>query len=150
MFTTDSLRVLTVATVNDTSYVVYTDEAYTHAVEESDWDASAAVEYEDYTAWCNEVAAVADADLAHAIIEASDGDVRIIHLGGTCEAIEAVECEWSLGDRVEGGDTYADYDTGVVVTVRGDQVEVSWDSGVATWQDASVLRAEGDEPHTAE
>lgn len=87
MFTTSDLRKLAVVTVADTKYVVYTDEAYTHAVTAADWRATRDVEYEDYTAWCCQVPAVDDADLAREIIRAADGDTRIIHLGGTCEGI---------------------------------------------------------------
>jgi len=51
--------------------------------------------------------------------------------------------KYSYGDRVEGGEIGTeDYDTGRVVDVDGDQVEVSWDSGVVTWQHVSTLRAE--------
>ena len=89
MFTADSLNAIAVLTVNSVKYVVYQDGSFTHAVTEWAWDAAADCEWADYSDWCSGVPAVDDADLARAIIDASDGDVRIIHLGGTCEAIEA-------------------------------------------------------------
>lgn len=46
-----------------------------------------------------------------------------------------------VGERVEGGDTAEDYDTGLVVEVDGVMVTVAWDSGVRTTQRASLLRA---------
>ena len=52
---------------------------------------------------------------------------------------------WSVGDRVEAGET-DDYDTGRVMRVTSDSVLVAWDSGVRTWADASSLRAEGERP----
>ncbi len=51
---------------------------------------------------------------------------------------------WAIGDRVEGGDTPEDYDTGRVTAVDGDQVTVAWDSQITTTQSASTLRTEGD------
>ena len=95
MFTTADLRFLARVTVNNVEYVVYTDEAYTHAVTAADWRATRDVEYEDYTAWCCQVPAVDDADLARSIIEASDGDVRAIHLSGTCQAVTARADGWA-------------------------------------------------------
>lgn len=53
---------------------------------------------------------------------------------------------WSVGDRVEGGETAEDYDTGRVSEVDGDRVLVAWDSEVRTWADATRLRAEGERP----
>ena len=54
----------------------------------------------------------------------------------------------TVGERVEGGETPDDYDTGVVVGVDG-LVTVAWDSGVTTTQTASVLRPEGSRPISA-
>jgi hypothetical protein len=54
---------------------------------------------------------------------------------------------WQEGDRVEGGNCIEDYDTGTVRFVRGSLVWVGWDTGVATWADAHLLRAEGDRPY---
>lgn len=55
--------------------------------------------------------------------------------------------DWSEGDRVEGGDCAEDYDTGTVRSVRGSTVRVAWDSGVATFADAHLLRPEGERPY---
>lgn len=54
----------------------------------------------------------------------------------------------TVGERVEGGETPEDYDTGVVVGI-GSLVTVAWDSGVTTTQEASVLRPEGSRPISA-
>lgn len=73
-------------------------------------------------------------------------------LGTTVDALCAeltivlVESQWSVGDRVEGGDTAEDYDTGRVSEVDGDRVLVAWGSEVRTWADANRLRAEGERP----
>lgn len=45
-----------------------------------------------------------------------------------------------VDDRVCGGQTAEDYDTGTVLAIDGDAVTVSWDSGVRTTQPASLLR----------
>lgn len=61
------------------------------------------------------------------------------------DAAEALRdrVEWSVGDRVEGGDTPEDRDTGRVIEVRADgTVVVAWDSGVSTRADAASLRPE--------
>jgi hypothetical protein len=50
----------------------------------------------------------------------------------------------TIGSRVEGGDIVDDYDTGTVVAISGDQLEVAWDSGVRTTQPAAILRSEGE------
>ncbi len=53
---------------------------------------------------------------------------------------------WSDGDRVEGGATADDYDTGRVY-YRDGEVWVAWDSGVQTRAvDAVDLRPEGERP----
>lgn len=71
-------------------------------------------------------------------------------LGTTVAALNAeltivlVESQWSVGDRVEAGETADDYDTGRISEVDGDRVLVAWDSGVRTWAAASSLRAEGE------
>lgn len=44
-----------------------------------------------------------------------------------------------IGQRVCGGEIEEDYDTGTVVNIQGDQVEVAWDSGVRTTQHESAL-----------
>lgn len=56
---------------------------------------------------------------------------------------------WEPGDRVEGGETAADYDTGRVIEVDGNRVHVAWDSEVRTWTGAETLRAEGSRPAVA-
>jgi len=53
---------------------------------------------------------------------------------------------FAIDDRVEGGEIPADYDTGTVVEVDGDEVTVAWDSGVTTTQGSAVLRVEGVRP----
>lgn len=52
-----------------------------------------------------------------------------------------------VGALVEGGDNADDYDTGRVVHVAGDEITVSWDSGVRTTQPSSILRPKGSNPH---
>jgi len=52
----------------------------------------------------------------------------------------------TIGQRVEGGEVFEDYDVGAVVAVEGDQVTVRWDSGPVTRQHARVLRPEGARP----
>lgn len=64
--------------------------------------------------------------------------VDVILDGPECEAAYASLLD---GERVEGGDTAEDYDTGTVVEVDGVMVTVAWDSGVRTTQRASLLRA---------
>ena len=44
-----------------------------------------------------------------------------------------------IGQRVEGGTTKEDYDTGRVIDVDGDQVTVAWDSETRSTQHASLL-----------
>lgn len=61
-------------------------------------------------------------------------------------ALYGPAASWSVGDRVEAGETADDYDTGRVSEVDGDRVLVSWDSGVRTWTGAETLRAEGERP----
>ena len=66
-----------------------------------------------------------------------------------------------VGDRVEGGDTPEDYDTGRVLAIGETVYElapsarehgvlwpvlVAWDSGIRTVEEALALRAEGDAP----
>lgn len=51
-----------------------------------------------------------------------------------------------INDRVEGGEIAADYDTGRVLDIEGEQVTVAWDSGVRTTQPMSLLRPEGERP----
>lgn len=59
--------------------------------------------------------------------------------------------KWQIGDRVEGGDTAEDYDTGRVVAIDGEWVEVAWGgSRERTTQLGSSLRAEGTAPVTAD
>lgn len=89
MFKPDSLNVIAVVNTGDVSYVVYQDGSFTHAVSEWDWNHATDCDWADYNEWCSAVPAVADADLARKIIAASDGDVTIIHLGGTCVAVTA-------------------------------------------------------------
>jgi hypothetical protein len=48
----------------------------------------------------------------------------------------------NIGDRVEGGNTPEDFDTGTVLGVTGGVVLVAWDSGVRTSQPAELLRPE--------
>ncbi len=49
--------------------------------------------------------------------------------------------KFDLGQKVEAGKPGTEnYDTGRVLDVRGDQVYVGWQSGVNTWQPASLLR----------
>ena len=50
---------------------------------------------------------------------------------------------FKISQRVEGGDNAEDYDTGRIEEISGDQITVSWDSGVATTQSASLLRPLG-------
>ena len=48
--------------------------------------------------------------------------------------------EINVGDKVEGGTVGTeDYDTGRVVSVNGDQIEVAWGSGARTTQSAELL-----------
>lgn len=54
--------------------------------------------------------------------------------------------KFNVGDRVEGGNTPEDYDTGTVLGVTGGVVLVAWDSGVRTSQPAELLRPEGSDP----
>jgi len=62
---------------------------------------------------------------------------------------------WTVGDRVEAGDNFDDYDVGKIMGVRrnldhsenGAEVEVAWDSGVTTWQLGAGLRKEGTRPY---
>src|SRR5690606_6962006 len=72
-----------------------------------------------------------------------------------------VEPLWAVGDRVEIGDTYSEYDTGTVIAI-GDEVYerrpwtreygilspvlVAWDSVVWTVEEALDLREEGEAP----
>ncbi len=91
---TASLNTIDYVTVDGIDYVVYTDASFTHAVRQYDWDAADEVEFEDYTAWCQRVPAVADRSLALKIITAAG--IERIHLGdGCCTAVE----------RPESGDT---------------------------------------------
>jgi len=68
---------------------------------------------------------------------------------------------WGVDDRVEGGDTPEDYDTGTVLAIGDDVYEheptarerglvspvlVAWDSGVRTVVEALDLREEGEAP----
>jgi hypothetical protein len=46
----------------------------------------------------------------------------------------------SVDDRVEGGDTEQDRDTGTVGAIDGNQITVLWDSQVKTAQRADLLR----------
>jgi hypothetical protein len=55
-----------------------------------------------------------------------------------------------IDQRVEGGETAADYDAGRVTAIDGDQVTVAWDSGVETIQHASLIRPEGSRALTDE
>ena len=48
--------------------------------------------------------------------------------------------QFKVGDLVEGGQG-DDYDTGRIDEVDGDQITVSWDSGVVTTQSATLIRA---------
>lgn len=51
---------------------------------------------------------------------------------------------FAIGDRVEGGEPGTeDYDTGRVVDIDGEIVEVTWDTRVTTKQHATALRPEG-------
>jgi hypothetical protein len=50
---------------------------------------------------------------------------------------------FKIGDRVEGGVTPQDYDTGMVADVSGNVVTINWDSNVVTTQAADMLRPEG-------
>lgn len=90
-FTSSQLNVITTVTVDDETYLVYSDDAgFRHAVLESDWRAAAETDYpndehQGYTDWCADVPAVRDADLARRIIAASGGEVDYIDLGdGAC------------------------------------------------------------------
>lgn len=47
---------------------------------------------------------------------------------------------FEVGDTVEAGETEEDHDTGTVTEIDGDNVTVSWTSGVRTTQSASLLR----------
>jgi hypothetical protein len=51
---------------------------------------------------------------------------------GLCECCHGDEL--AAGDRVESGDTPDDYDTGRIIGVVNNRVEVAWDSGVRTTQ----------------
>lgn len=72
-----------------------------------------------------------------------------------------VEPLWGVGDRVEIGDTYSEYDTGTVVAIGEEVYErrpwtreygimapvlVGWDQGVWTVEEALDLREEGEAP----
>lgn len=72
-----------------------------------------------------------------------------------------VEPFWGVGDRVEIGDTYSEYDTGTVVAIGEEVYErrpwtreygilspvlVGWDQGVWTVEEALDLREEGEAP----
>ena len=77
-------------TVEDREYLVYTDGSYTHAVRAADAERVAETELADYTAWCNRVPAVADVDLARAIM--AEAGIDLIHLGdGCCTVVIAPE-----------------------------------------------------------
>lgn len=55
-----------------------------------------------------------------------------------------MDTTWKTGDRVEGGATPEDHDTGRVVRVDGDLVTVAWSgSNETTTQRGDALRAEG-------
>jgi hypothetical protein len=55
----------------------------------------------------------------------------------------SAKVQWKVGDRVEGGDTAEDYDTGSVIAVSVGKVTVAWDSHVTTTDEGSHLRPEG-------
>jgi hypothetical protein len=63
------------------------------------------------------------------------------HARALAELVAVSAEQFGVGDRVVGGDTDEDYDTGRVVAVDGDQVEVAWDgSNERTTQSAHTLR----------
>lgn len=78
----DAFRSAYTVTVEGTSYLVYEDGSYTHAVLAADADCVAEAELADYTAWCDRVPAVADVETARAIM--AEAGIGLIHLGDGC------------------------------------------------------------------
>lgn len=72
----------------------------------------------------------------------SDDETReaMMEAVGDGHGVEDFLPQLAVGDRVEGGETDEDRDTGRVVEVDGDQITVAWSCGMTTTQPADLLR----------
>lgn len=94
MFDRNTLTVVEIVTISGTSYVVYQDGQYMHAVTEASWDATDDREYEDYTEWCNDTTCVGDRALALAILaECDEALVPVLTCGGSMQQVDRSDLE---------------------------------------------------------
>ena len=68
----------------------------------------------------------------HGLTEEGDAEV--------CTALEQVGA-FTVGSRVESGETPEDHDTGTILEIQSNRALVAWDSQVRTWQPLEMLRA---------